>query len=143
MGSALPFGAGGVKELLARDQRWSNWRLQRHLAAWAPLGALLGAASDYCLLLPWFAMGVKWFLYLGGGFLLAAAVHFSRPEACRRRRPLQVGGLHFAREAVFAVGFLLVVLLLTEPFLSQESQKEGVPLSRAPAVGRQGADGRR
>jgi len=137
LGSALPFGAGGVKELLARGQRWHDSSLRRHLAAWAPLGALLGAASDYCLLMPWFAMGVKWFLYLASGFLLAAAAHFSRPEASLLERPLQVGGIHIAREAVFAAGFLLVVLLLSEPFLSQESQKEELPFRmRLPLVGR-------
>jgi hypothetical protein len=31
--------------------------------------------------------------------------------------------LHFARETLFGLGFLLVMLLLTEPFLSQESQR--------------------
>jgi hypothetical protein len=137
LGSALPFGAGGIKELLARDQRWYNSGLRRQLAAWAPLGALLGAASDYSLLMPWFAMGVKWFLYLASGFLLAAAVHFSRPEPSTLEQPLQVGGIHIAREAVFAVGFLLVVLLLSEPFLSQESQKEELPFRvRLPLVGK-------
>jgi len=37
---------------------------------------------------------------------------------------LQVRGFHVAREILFALGFLLVVLLLSEPFLAQESQKE-------------------
>jgi hypothetical protein len=31
------------------------------------------------------------------------------------------------REALFALGFLLVVLLLSEPFLAQESQKGAIP----------------
>jgi hypothetical protein len=38
-----------------------------------------------------------------------------------------VRGFHLAREFLFALGFLLVVLLLTEPFLSQESQKVEFP----------------
>ncbi|HVU27933.1 MAG TPA: hypothetical protein VHG71_09385, partial [Verrucomicrobiae bacterium] len=33
-------------------------------------------------------------------------------------------GFHVFREILFALGFLLVVLLLSEPFLAQENQKE-------------------
>jgi hypothetical protein len=40
-------------------------------------------------------------------------------------RPLQVRGFHLAREFLFSLGFLLVVLLLSEPFLAQETQKGG------------------
>jgi hypothetical protein len=51
-------------------------------------------------------------------------------------RPLQVRGFHVAREILFALGFLLVVLLLSEPFLSQESQKVESPLRmHLPMVG--------
>jgi hypothetical protein len=61
-----------------------------------------------------------------GGFFLASAVRVLIP-----RRPydvfLRVRGIHFARELLFASGFLVIVLLLSEPFLSQESQKVDVP----------------
>jgi hypothetical protein len=63
---------------------------------------------------------VKWFFYISGGFFLAAAGHFAWPAI---EEPLQVRGFHLARELLFALGFLLVVLLLSEPFLAQESQK--------------------
>jgi hypothetical protein len=66
---------------------------------------------------------MKWFLYLCGGFLIAAAMHFARPAVSALERPLQVRGIHLAREILFALGFLLVVLILSEPFLAQESQK--------------------
>jgi len=135
--SALRFGAGGVKELLLRNRRWYSPGFRPRLAAHAPFGALLGAASDYCLLMPWFALGVKWFLYLGSGFLLASAMHFSRPAVSPLEEPLQVRGIHVAREVLFALGFLLVVLILSEPFLSQESQKVELPFRvRLPLVGR-------
>ncbi len=137
LGSALQFGAGGVKELLLRNQRWYSPGFRRQLAAHAPFGALLAAASDYCWLMPWFALGVKWFLYLGSGFLLALAMHFGRPVVSPLEQPLQVRGFHIAREVLFALGFLLVVLLLSEPFLSQESQKVELPFRvRLPLVGR-------
>jgi hypothetical protein len=37
--------------------------------------------------------------------------------------PLQVRGFHVAREFLFALGLLLVILLLTEPFLAQTNQQ--------------------
>ena len=37
-------------------------------------------------------------------------------------------GFHLLRELLFALGFLLVVLLLSEPFLAQEGQKESFSL---------------
>jgi len=137
VGSALQYGAGGVKELLTRSQRWYSPAFRRELAAHAPFGALVGIASDYAWLMPWFALGVKWFLYLGSGFLLAAAMHFGRPAVSPLEQPLQVRGIHIAREVLFALGFLLVVLILSEPFLSQESQKVELPFRvRLPLVGR-------
>ena len=42
---------------------------------------------------------------------------------------MQVRGIHLLREFLFSLAFLLVVLLLSEPFLAQESQKgEGFSL---------------
>ena len=78
---------------------------------------------DLSLRTPEFALILKWLLYLAGGFLLAMAVRFARRPVSVLERPLQVRGLHFAREILFALGFLLVVLLLSEPFLASESQK--------------------
>jgi hypothetical protein len=75
-------------------------------------------------------------LYLAGGFLLAMALHWVRPVGSVLERPLQVRGFHVAREFLFALGFLLVVLLLSEPFLSQGGQKVEMPFRlRLPTVG--------
>jgi hypothetical protein len=69
-----------------------------------------------------------------GGFLLAAALHFVRPAAFEL--PSYVRGIHVAREILFALGFLVVVLLLSEPFLSQPSQKMEFPFRlQLPTVG--------
>jgi hypothetical protein len=64
---------------------------------------------------------------LVAGFLLALSVHYALPAASVLELPLQVRGFHLAREILFALGFLLVVLLLSEPFLSQESQRVEFP----------------
>jgi hypothetical protein len=113
LGSSLRFGAGGVNELLQRDQRLFRSSFQ--------------FATDFCFRMPGLAMAMKWLLFLLSGFLLAAALHFARPAVSSLERPLQVRGFHVAREILFALGFLLVVLLLSEPFLAQESQKEESP----------------
>ena len=111
---SLQFGAGGLNELLNRGQRLVVSGFARQLGV------------DYCWHEPALAMTVKWLLYLVGGFLAAAALHFARRVPVLER-PLQVRGFHVVREILFALGFLAVVLLLSEPFLAQESQKVEFP----------------
>ena len=124
LGESLRFGQGGVNELLRRNQRVSISTFRHHLGV------------EYCLQMPRFALTLKWLLYLAGGFLLAAAMHFARSPFSGLERPLQVRGFHVAREILFALGFLLVVLLLSEPFLAEESQKVDFPFRlRLPMVG--------
>jgi len=120
--------------LLQRNLRlYSSDSIER-IATRAGLGAFSQFAVDYCWRKPWFARILKWLLFLVGGFLLAAALHFVRPAALDL--PSYVRGFHVAREILFALGFLVVVLLLSEPFLSQESQKMEFPFRvRLPTVG--------
>jgi hypothetical protein len=81
------------------------------------------------------ALAAKWFLFLLGGFFVAAAFHATR-RVTALEKPLEVRGFHLAHELLFALGFLLVVLLLSEPFLSQGSQKTDFPFRlRLPTVG--------
>jgi hypothetical protein len=133
---SLRFGAGGLDELLMRKQRLDVRNWSRGLAAHTGLGAFYNFALDCSWRTPGGAFVLKWFLYLAGGFLLALALHYARPAVSPLEKPLQVRGFHFAREALFALGFLLVVLLLSEPFLAQESQKaESTFRVRLSAVG--------
>ncbi len=55
------------------------------------------------------------------------AGHFAWPAITPLERPLQVRGFHIFREILFALGFLLVVLLVSEPFLAQISQTVELP----------------
>ena len=114
LGYSLRFGAGAVNELLARDQMLYRAGSRWHLGV------------DCSLRAPWLALALKWLAYLLSGFLLAASLHFARPAASSLERPLQVRGFHVVRESLFALGFLLVVLLLSEPFLAQDTRKEEV-----------------
>lgn len=121
---SLRHGAGGLDELVTRQQRVHTSRWTKHLAV------------DACLQMPWLALAVKWLLYVAAGGLLAAAFHFGRRAVSALEMPLQVRGFHLARELLFGLGFLLVVLLVTEPFLSQESQRVVFPIRlRLPSLG--------
>ena len=136
VGYSLRFGAGGLKALLARKQRLFQAGDSTWLAGLAPAAQFASWASAYCWRTPEFALVAKWVLYLLAGFLLAEAAHFARPAVSSLEEPLQVRGFHFAREILFALGFLLVVLLLSEPFLSQEGQRMDFPIRlRLPTVG--------
>ena len=136
LGISLRYGAGGVNELLKRNLRLEISPARQRAASYAVLRGISEVAADYTVHLPWFALGAKWFFYLLGGFLLAAAAHYCRRPVPVLQRPLQVRGFHLAREILFALGFLVVVLLLSEPFLSQDSQKVDMPFRlRLPTVG--------
>jgi hypothetical protein len=117
-------GTGAVKELMKRNQRLS------------PASSSFPVAAGLCWRRPGLALGLKWFFYFAGGFLLAMALHFARPATSGLEEPLQVRGFHFAREILFALGFLVMVLFLSEPFLSQDTQKVEFPLRlRLPTLG--------
>lgn len=132
---SLRYGAGGVNELLQRNQRLCNSRFCERVAAFTSSGKLFAFALDYSPKEPRLALTQKWFLYLLGGFFVAAAFHFAR-RVTTLEKPLEVRGFHLAREFLFALGFLVVVLLLSEPFLAQGSQKESPPFRlRLPTVG--------
>jgi len=123
LGASLRFGAGGVSELLKRRQMLYGAGLRQHTMQNSPLGAFSSFAVDYAWRMPLMALALKWCLYLVAGFLLAMALHFARPPVSQLETPLQVRGFHVAREILFALGFLVVILFLSEPFLAQESQK--------------------
>jgi hypothetical protein len=136
LGASLRFGTGGVNELLRHNKRLHSSRFGRGEAGQGLFGGMVTFGAVLCWRTPWLGLTMKWLLYLLAGFLIAAALHFARPGASILERPLQVRGFHIAREMLFALGFLLVVLLLSEPFLAQESQRVEFPFRlRLPTVG--------
>ena len=112
LGTGVRAGLGGINELLRRNQI-----LYRD-------GHRLARAWDWSWRWPWVAISSKWLAYLLSGFFLAAGLYRLRPPATSLERPLQVRGFHLVHESLFALGFLLVVLLLSEPFLAQDTRKE-------------------
>lgn len=135
LGMALRLGSGAVKELLARHQRLYLPALRTEVIKYDPFGAFYYFALGYSWLMPSFSLFTRWLLFLAAGGLLAAAVHYLRRVPVLEE-PLQVRGFHFAREFLFGLGFLVVVLLLSEPFLAQDNQKADFPFRlRVPLVG--------
>jgi hypothetical protein len=123
LGASLRYGAGGVGELVKNRRQFYDPPFERRVTAFNPFSAIYYFAAGVALHNPWLALVGKWCLYLLAGFFAAAALHFVRPAVSLLERPLQVRGIHLAREFLFSLAFLLVVLLLSEPFLAQESQK--------------------
>lgn len=120
---SLRYGGGGVDELVKHRQRIYQPQWERSVIAIQPVAGFYDSAARLSQQQPMFALAVKWLCYFLAGFLLAAAWHPARAGASPLARPLPMRGILGFREILFSVGFLLVVLLLSEPFLSQESQK--------------------
>lgn len=134
LSASLAWNVGGVNELLERRQRLYHSAWRDVVVRYDPFGAFFDLAVDYAWLMPGFTLAMKWLFYFAGGCLLALAAHYLR-RVPALDRPLQVRGFHFAREFLFGLGFLVMVLLLSEPFLAQDSQKVESPFRlRLPTV---------
>ncbi len=142
LGTSLWFGKNGLNELLHCNQRLHISAAQQNYGSRGAVGSFYNFTARYCLSAPGLALAVKWLLYFAGGMFAAGALHFARPAVSFLEEPLQVRGIHFAREILFALGFLLMVVILSEPFLTQDSQKAPPPLRlQLPTAGRAVAAG--
>ena len=137
LGASLRFGIGRREGALAAQPAPAPLRPRRH-----PLGACPVRCGIRRRGLPVLAdaearVGGEVAAVLAGGLFAGCGAAFCAPGAPDPvERPLQVRGVHVARETLFALGFLLVVLLLSEPFLAQESQRVEFPLRlHLPTVG--------
>lgn len=131
LATSLRYGAGGINTLINFQQRFYDPSWENRLTAYNPFGGFHFLAARFTIQHPNLAMAWKWFFYLLAGFLLAAGIHKVRPAVPPLERPLQVRGVHWFREFLFSLGFLLVVLLVSEPFLAQENLKGGFALRLA------------
>jgi hypothetical protein len=134
--AAFPYNANAVRALVRSEHRLFTSPLRQTAALTEPLASLVAVAADYSWRMPEFALILKWLLYFAGGFLMALALHFGRKPASQLEAPLQVRGFHVAREFLFALGFLLVVVLVSEPFLAQPGAATAMPFRlRIPTAG--------
>jgi hypothetical protein len=132
LGTGVNFGSGAVDELFARNQRIYRSNLRDRVAAAAPVAYFFRAATNYALRLPPYAVTLKGFLYFLAGFLIAVARRVVWIEPVNVE-PTRSRGFRALCDMVFALGFCVVVLLLSEPFLAQVSQKVDLRL-RLPGV---------
>ena len=136
LGSSLRYGSGGVRQLVRSKLPLCHSTLRSTLARYQPFNTLIASTADLALRQPGLALTLKCLCVLAAGFVFAAAIHFAWAAVPSLERPLQVRGFQLVRETLFALGFLLVVLVLSEPFLAQESQKVVFPFRlRLPTVG--------
>jgi len=136
LGASLHYGAGGVNELAKSGKRFYDPKVEQRVTEFNPFGSFFYSAAKFSFWNPPLALAVKWFCYWLAGFFFAGALHCARPAESPLERPLQVRGFYLFREILFSVGFLLVVLLLSEPFLAQENQRENFSLlPRLPMAG--------
>lgn len=118
----MRYRSAGLREMLQR-----NLRVYEGRGTWNP-----GWFDAMAWRSPRSALLFKWLLFFLSGYFLAAAVHYMLPV----QAPAPVRGFHVAREMLFALGFLVVVLLLAEPYLSQEAVKTDFTFKlRVPTVG--------
>lgn len=137
LAATLRYGSTGINELLKRNERLTPTSpMVSRIATLPVIQPVYDFGLNCARWTPTMALALKWLAYLSAGFFLAAAFHFARPELSDAQLPLQMRVFSMAREVLFALGVLLVVLLLSEPFLAQESQKAALPLRlHLPRVG--------
>jgi hypothetical protein len=126
--ASLWYGANGVRQLADDGRRFYRSSPRQWLAAREPFGSIYYFTAAHSLEHPWLVLAAKWLCYLGAGISLAEAARTLQPPVSGLELPLQVRGFRAVREFLFAVGFLLAVLLLSEPFLAQENQAGGFTL---------------
>ncbi len=161
LGRSLRYSSGGVRELVRRNQRMHEPRLS--VSAAAPLVQMALYQPWPMLALKWLLYFAAGFLFSAAGHIyLHRASSAANSTAGNRSGAYRATGgyrggatgsasasettflvagripgpdFHVAREILFALGFLLVVLLFTEPFLSQENQRIEMPFRlRVPMI---------
>jgi hypothetical protein len=127
IGFALNSGSAGLTELLRQNQQvhYPKWRSKitgnsfvesiyfplRHLSSNTPAIALV----------------LKFELFLLGGFLFARAFHLFRGAYVFQSGYTQIATFGLARQGLFAVLFLMAMIVLGEPYLTQGDQPKEPP----------------
>lgn len=113
-------GENGLRQLTRTSQRlYPANRLQQVLAK-TLFGWLYAQAAESYRSHPWLVLIDKWLCFLAAGFCLATSWQGYRQAGVRPEQPLQIERVHLVRNGLFSAGFLLVVLLLSEPYLAQD-----------------------
>ncbi|MGV3774271.1 MAG: hypothetical protein ACO1QB_15320, partial [Verrucomicrobiales bacterium] len=124
---ALKNGSLGLMELLKRKEQvhYPKWRNKF-------TGSGVGEFLYHPLLhlssnTPLIALTLKFELFLLGGFLIARSFHLMREGVQGRSRYTHYPSFGLARQGLFAVLFLMVMLVAGEPYLTQGEQPKEPP----------------
>ena len=126
LGFCLRFNSGGLNELLRRNQRPHVSVFRARMAGAAPLAACMAAMDEWCWVAPRLGTALKWGSFFGAGLLLTMAARLAgRPSGRAPAAAPGERGIRAARHCLFAAGFLLLMLLLSEPFAPPQTQQNG------------------
>lgn len=123
LGTSLGFGQGSLLELLRRNQRLVHSELVSKTSEAPLFGGYFRFLFECCWQLPTMALVAKWIFIVLAGFLLSEVLFNLKPLQQIPGAAVRGKDYHFVCGFLFALGFLLVVLMLSEPFLAQGGQK--------------------
>lgn len=133
---SLRGGSLAVKDVLAKQQRIHHQPSREQVVAYSPFNSLFAFLLNVARESTIAGLSIKYAMLLVGGFLLAMTGRFwgaSNPL----EDALEVKPISTLRQAVLAIGFLLITAIVAEPFLAQQSQALNFPSLRLelPALG--------
>jgi hypothetical protein len=128
LGFSLRSGMLGVREVLQRQQRVHYPGLRGKIVSYDPFHTAFVPLLDISLEAPQLALAIKYSLFLLGAFLAARSIQFFRRVPSLMEQRLLLKEIGATRQGVFAFTFLLLVILLGEPFLAQANESIQFPV---------------
>jgi len=123
LGTSMSFGQGSLLELLRRNQRLVHSEFVAQTSQAPFFGGYFKFLFECCWQLPMMALAAKWIFIVLAGFLMSEVLFHFKPLQKLPGAAVSGKDYHFVCGFLFALGFLLVVLMLSEPFLAQGGQK--------------------
>jgi hypothetical protein len=128
LGFSLRSGMLGVREVLQRQQRVHYPWLRGKIVSHNPFQIAFVPLLDISLEAPQLALAIKYSLFLLGAFLTARSIQFLRRVPSLMEQRLLLKEIGATRQGLFAFTFLLVMMVLGEPFLAQANEAIHFPV---------------
>lgn len=125
LGFALGHGKGSVDELVRRGMRIYHAQFRARFESWEPAATVMKAWARAGLSWPALVLPAKYALFFIAGLMLTWTFGRHPSEVDQK---VGVPALAVARQWLFAVALVLVLMLLGEPFLARNIQGAEYPL---------------